>query len=644
MIGWKCELGYSIPYEINGNTNWNFPLGMELPKSALHKTDEGYITFPVSTRFSAGSFSFDTATQCYDFLKSIIGDDVNLLCGAKYSAVFDPNNPEINFQNLMSTIPSIKNWFPVWNGTKYDLIPTPVGDERPQYYIKIFSLGKLYFPFESGIGRGFNIENNIIKYVGGNLSFGSNRYNISTFYTFVYFGGDISKIENYGMIGVSTTRSPKIAFKVDLFDSFSDSAIGGFNFIFSNATEPDISGGELPPDNPYGPGGDSGEGGGGGSFDDDSDPIPDSSLPTISSANTGFTRIYNPTLSQVQDFARYLWTDESIIETIWNHIKQFFENPMDAIIGFNLVPCAVPNGGTENVKILFIDTGVPMIVAANQFVDVDCGTLELKEYYGSALDYAPYTKIACFLPFIGNVELNVDEVMGKTLQVKYRIDICSGSCVAKVFVAGSVLYQFSGHCAITIPISAADFTSYVNAAITAAKMVGGAILGGPAGLLAGMEGSGPSQQTNQSVTTTTSKTARNPETGRQITMSTKTVTKETDTEITSTKASFSGLTPSSITNTVGEIMGSKPHIEHAGSFTGNSGYLGVRRPYLIIQRPNMCMPSQYQQFNGFPSMITETLSSLKGFTRIQQVQLTGMSATNPEQSEILEFLKSGVII
>lgn len=401
------------------------------------------------------------------------------------------------------------------------------------------------------------------------------------------------------------------------------------------------------PFNPYEPGGPSGPGGGGGTWDDDSDIIGIPLLPSLSSANTGFTRIYNPTLAQVQDLARYLWTDDSVIETIWNHIKQFFENPMDAIIGFNLVPVRVPDGGTKNFALMYIDTGVSMTVAANQFVDVDCGELQVEPYYGSALDYSPHTKISCFLPFIGTVSLNVDEVMGKTLKVVYRVDICSGSCVAYITVDSSVLYQYSGHCAITIPLASADFSSYVSAAISVGKLAAAAITAGAgAAMAAGVAEA--SQQTNKVVTTTqVTSTARNPSTGRQITTGTTTTvqTRESPADQSSTQASFSGLSPQNVANTVGAIMSSKPHIEHSGSFSGNSGYLGVRRPFVIIERPNMCMPANYQALNGFPAMITMELSTCKGFTRVQQVQLTGMGrATNPEQAEILELLKSGVIL
>ncbi len=399
--------------------------------------------------------------------------------------------------------------------------------------------------------------------------------------------------------------------------------------------------------NPYAPGNPSGPGDTPpGIFDDPSDGIPDSPLPTFSAANTGLTRIYNPTLAQIQALAQYLWTDESVIQTIWNHIKQFFENPMEAMIGLNLVPVPVPSGGAADFAIMYIKTGVTMNTAATQFVDQDCGSCTIERYYGSALDQAPFTKVSCFLPFIGMVHLNTDEVMGKTLQVRYRVDIVSGSCVAKILVDGSVLYQYSGHCAINVPLSAADFSSYVSATISVAKLAVGAAVAGGMGALAAST-TDASQQTNQTVTrtTTTTKTERNPATGRQITTGTKTVAQTTETQgdTSSTKASYDGLSPANISNTVGQVMSSKPSIEHSGSFSGNSGYLGVRRPYLIIERPNMCLPSTYGELNGYPCMMSLNLGNVRGYTRVQQIQLTGMSATNPEQAEILSLLKSGVI-
>ena len=387
---------------------------------------------------------------------------------------------------------------------------------------------------------------------------------------------------------------------------------------------------------PYEPGGDSGEGDlPPGTFDDTSDPIPDSSLPTLSAADTGFTRIYNPTLSQVQALARYLWTEPSIIDTIWNHIKQFFEDPMQAIIGFNLVPCKVPDGGTRSFSLMFIDTGIPMTAAANQFVDVDCGTVKLDRFYGSALDQNPYTKVSCFLPYIGTVHLNTDEVMGTTLRVKYRIDIVSGICVAKILVDESVLYQYSGHCAITIPISSADFSSYVSAAITVGTAVAGIAAGAGVGAAIG-------------ASSITSPTAIEPVdtsgTAENILSSINKDIMQRNRSAKAQAAKFEGVAEQTFSNTVGQVMSGKMQVEHSGSFSGNSGYLGVRRPYIIVERPNMCLPTSYGHLNGYPAMITLKLGGCNGFTRVQQIQLTGCTATNTEQSEILQFLKSGVIL
>lgn len=387
---------------------------------------------------------------------------------------------------------------------------------------------------------------------------------------------------------------------------------------------------------PYEEGGTSEENlGGNGSFDDGSDQIDDSTLPTISAANTGFTRIYNPTLAQVRALASYLWTDQTIIQTLWNHVKQFLENPMDAFIAFNLVPCAVPDGGTTEFKVMYIGTGVNMTAAASQFVDVDCGTLDIDEYYGSALDYAPNTKISVFLPFIGTVQLDTDDVMGKTIGVKYRIDIVSGGCVAKIIVDGSIHYQYSGHCAVNIPFTSADYTGYISAMLQAAK-VGSTIASAGASAAAATAEEGVAIPEMAAAGATAAEMME--------------ASKAYDRRIAASgaegaaQATFSSLAPKNISNTVGVVMSSKPVVERSGSFSGNTGYLGIRRPFCIIERPRMCNPSEYGKYNGRPAMITMSLGDCSGFTKVQQVQLTGIPATNPELDEIGAFLKGGVIL
>ena len=398
-------------------------------------------------------------------------------------------------------------------------------------------------------------------------------------------------------------------------------------------------------EDPYEEGGTSGPGGGNGSFDGISDQIDDSTTPVFSFAGSGFCRIYNPNLSQLQSLANYLWTDTTFLQTIINHAKQLLEDPIEAIISLAMLPVSIPQGTAETVKVLFISTQVSMSPATTQYVEVDCGTYILEEYYGSALDYNPYTQVDLFLPFIGQVSLNTDEVMGHTIGVKYRVDIVSGLCVAKVFVDNDCMYQFSGNCAIFMPLNSADFSSYLSAAMTAAT----ALVSAGAGMAAGAAAAGAEAVAEPAVQTG----------GNLLTSGESLVTPQMALQYRVEESgrpmytpSGSGGSPSAslgemerkfINNSAAAVMGSKISFEHASHLAGNSGILGIRRPYLIISRPDMCNPEKYGKYNGRPCMMHLYLGNLTGYTEIQEIQLTGFSATNPELAEISKMLKGGVI-
>lgn len=627
MIGWKCDYGY-IKYA-------DYKYGKTINLDKIVYTDNGK-AFTIGTKidgqYDTNRHDFKNAFELAENALSIIGNDYFTMYGVPQPSYWLtlPSSIRLFIEeatpSYMAMAPNL--WSYYGDDSKVEVVPLV----RIPLLNRILVAGGYYI---------YDLDGNLIA--DGLADYFNYRDNNSRWnYLFCFkYDGTISslRIESNWVLVQFTQNYKSYKFSTPPISRFITAMFG------DNYKDPDWDGGGGG-DGPYEPGGPSGPGDlPPGTFDDTSDPIPDSPLPTISAADTGFTRIYNPTLSQVQELARYLWTEPSILDTIWNHIKQFFEDPMQAIIGFNLVPCKVPDGGTRSFALMFIDTGVQMTSAANQFVDVDCGTFKLERYYGSALDQNPYTKVSCFLPYIGTVHLNTDEVMGTTLQVKYRIDIVSGSCVAKILVDGSVLYQYSGHCAITIPISAADFSSYVSAAIAVGTAAAGMAVGAAAGaavptgsmiaptlpVSAGAIG-GPTELATIS-----------PPTDFQLNVATFTHNMNVS-QSQAKSADFAGLAESAVLNSAGQTMGSKMQIEHSGSFSGNSGYLGVRRPFLIIERPNMCLPETYGRLNGYPSMITLNLGECKGFTRVQQVQLTGCTATNPEQSEILQFLKSGVIL
>lgn len=443
------------------------------------------------------------------------------------------------------------------------------------------------------------------------------------------------------LTGTLTSNVPVVALDTDI------SGLPGVyepRLFLAVANAAQIHVGFVPADeDPYAGGGTSEPGGGDGAFDNTSDQIDDSTTPVFSFAGSGFCRIYNPNLSQLQSLANYLWTDTTFLQTIINHAKQLLEDPIEAIISLAMLPVSIPQGTAETVKVLFISTQVSMSPATTQYVEVDCGTYTLEEYYGSALDYNPYTQVDLFLPFIGQVSLNTDEVMGHTIGVKYRVDIVSGLCVAKVFVDNDCMYQFSGNCAIFMPLNSADFSSYLSAAMTAAT----ALVSAGAGMAAGAAAAGAEAVTEPAIQTggnllTSGESLVTPQMALQYRVEESVRPMYTPSE-SSPSASLGEMERKFINNSAAAVMGSKISFEHASHLAGNSGILGVRRPYLIINRPDMCNPEKYGKYNGRPCMMHLYLGNLTGYTEIQEIQLTGFSATNPELAEISKMLKGGVI-
>lgn len=344
--------------------------------------------------------------------------------------------------------------------------------------------------------------------------------------------------------------------------------------------------------NPLDAGGNSAEGGGTGDFDGTSDDLPLSPLPGISAVDTGFVTLFNPTLPQIRALASYMWSDAFSLDSF----RKLFANPMDCILGLSIVPVAVPDGGITEVRVGNVGTGIQMTIAASQWVTFDCGTINIKEYWGSALDYAPNTKMTIWLPYVGYRALSVDEVMGNPVHVFYRIDILSGSCVAFVETLttdGHVLYssQFEGNCAVQVPVTNADFSNLIRTAVASVtSLIGMAATGGAsAGVQAGAVAAG-------------------------------------------------------ITNTTNAVMNSKPTVQRSGSVTGSAGQMSMQTPFIIAELPRQSLAVDYNKFEGYPSNMTAKLSDLRGFTQVESVHLENINATDSELAEIEALLRGGVLL
>lgn len=308
------------------------------------------------------------------------------------------------------------------------------------------------------------------------------------------------------------------------------------------------------------------------------------SLPTLSAVDTGLLRLYcSSSAAGMNGLANYLWSSAFDLDTF----KKLFADPMELIFGAAILPCTPTN--TASVIIFGnVNTGVSMPQATAQYVSVDCGGLNIPLYYGTFLDYAPHTKISIYLPYIGMRELNATEIVGKTLGVVYHVDVLTGACVAFVTVNGVVMYEYSGSCAVQIPITSNNWASVLQSLATiGGSAIGGFAVGGPVGaVVAG----GASAASN---------------------------------------AASGGLTPS---------------FARGGSVSGSAGLLADQNPYIVMEIPNMCKASGQNWFEGYPNYTTQKLSMCEGYTKVSQINLEGIGCTATELQEIENLLKGGVLI
>ena len=319
----------------------------------------------------------------------------------------------------------------------------------------------------------------------------------------------------------------------------------------------------------------------------DPDPLPpvdDIVVPPAPPAyvtNKRLLTFYNPVDSELNDLATFLWSPTWSVDTF----KKIFANPLDAILGLMVMPTVPATVSTRELTIGNIGTGITMRYFTQQFVDVPCGSIDIKEYYQSYLDYSPYTKVMLILPFIGECAINTDEVMNKTLSITYRFDIATGICVAFVSVDGNVLYTFNGSAVTSIPLSANGWGSAIGGLLSMPiKALGfGAATGtGPVGTL-----------------------------GAAAAIS---------------------------------VASMKPDISHTGNITGSAGLMGIQKPYVIINRPRQALPMNQNSYTGYPSFITESLGGLKGYTEVEKCHLEHVPATAEELNEIERLLKEGVLL
>lgn len=306
--------------------------------------------------------------------------------------------------------------------------------------------------------------------------------------------------------------------------------------------------------------------------------------PTIGITSSGMISLFNPSMSELSALNDVLWSEDFI-----TNFRKMISDPIDGIISLHAVPISPSTSGRVNVRFGNYDSGISMRKVANQYGTFSCGSILVNEHFNNYLDYAPYTKLNLYLPFVGFVPLNTNEVMGSSLAVNYNIDYLTGECIAQVSIykAGlnAVSYVYNGNMGMELPITGANYSRFYSSIARGVLTLGvGAMTGGTGALV---------------------------------------------------------MTAGSTALNVAQSAGGD--IQKSGAISGNAGFLGDFTPYLITTYPTPNMPTNFNSIEGYLANKRVNLGSISGYVRIKEIHLKGFTkATSEELSEIESLLKTGV--
>lgn len=329
-------------------------------------------------------------------------------------------------------------------------------------------------------------------------------------------------------------------------------------------------------------------------------PSPGPVIPLPFSSATGLITVYHPNQATLLAFCNWLWVTwgDATIDKIWN-------NPFDGVITLFELYCTPTDVGTKTIRSGFLDSGISCPVIS-RYTEINCGSLGIPEYYGNYLDYSPYSKAYIYLPFIGVVELNVDDIVGHGVNVTYRIDEYNGSCIAMITVAkvtkvndedveySNVFYQYSGNCAVELPIAGGSQAAIKAGMLEAAAWGLGSVVGGI------MSGS-------------------------------------------SLKEIASGMA-SGAANAVHSLVSAKSSVQHSGSFGSSYGAMGIKKPFITIVRPKQLQIANYNELYGYQAHRAVNIGECTGYLRCREAHVLSATASDEEKARIEELLKTGVYV
>lgn len=383
-----------------------------------------------------------------------------------------------------------------------------------------------------------------------------------------------------------------------------------------------------------------------------------------------FMTVYALTGGELATFGDALWTswfDQNGVATaMWENFKLMIDTgiasqtgsiDISSVLNF-IVSCKIYPFDLHD-SFAFVDSGSPKLFigrgtyglpignsnlyrAGSSVGYLLCGTAYIPHVFNDFRDYNNMN-ITCYLPYCGTLELNPADVVGRTLNCFYAVDLWTGECTAYVEVLDAVgddgLHRYivgtiPGKIGFDVPLSA------TNSGQIAARR---------------------HSDIMQIATTIGGFFNRNMQIGNDIAMQMATLGAS---GMSSSNPEMASAREQNI-----KMSGSQAYADNAlgllkditGQFNNSLTRAAISAPHMnggtgfdSFASPECCYVqmrygiyptvTNYKHTVGETAAVTKTLSEVSGFTICNNVDVTSLNCTEEEKSEIKMLLESGVFL
>lgn len=317
------------------------------------------------------------------------------------------------------------------------------------------------------------------------------------------------------------------------------------------------------------------------SGDNDTDKTKDINDGTGTATTGLLTCTYALTAERCRLLGQKLWTQA------YFDILKVQDNPIQNIVSIKAFPFSM-SGTDGTIMIGNVDMGVNGEKLSTNVKRIAVGSIYFAEYYHNFLDFSPFTSAQIFLPYIGFKQVDLNKVLGKTVNVEYIVDLLTGACRARLFVNGletskTLVAEYDGTMGIDIPLASSDRAQLDTQHLM--SVASGFVGGAKNGAIGAAEGV------------------------------------------------ITGIANALTDNYNSSATGGSPCVS---SYDTNT-------VFVIFDRPTISSESENGFAHTFGLMCNQfwNIGKLSGYTEISNIDLSGMMITEQEETEIRNILKTG---